>query len=67
MTDERIKLHKAVDIIPEADLPRICAMIYAYIESGDEVLSEDEELELAQIKNGDYIDANVYWTQRGVN
>ncbi|MCL1806443.1 MAG: hypothetical protein FWG31_01945 [Oscillospiraceae bacterium] len=71
MITERSMIHDVVDLIPEADLTKIYAIINAYLTSDyQEELTDDEEKwadeGFAQIERGECITADDYMKKRGL-
>ena len=71
MITERSMVHDVVELIPEADLSKIYAIINAYLSSDHEEELTDREAVwadegFAQIERGEYISASDYMKKRGL-
>ena len=68
---ERKMIHDIVELIPEAEISKIYAILNAYMSfDNEDVLTEEQELRMKegfeQIARGEHINAREYMAKRGL-
>ena len=71
MIVERKMIHDIVELIPESEIPKVYAILNAYMSfESEDVLTEEQELRMKegfeQIARGSYVTASDYLKRRGL-
>ncbi len=71
MIVERKMIHDIVELIPEAEISKVYAILNAYLSfENEDVLTEKEEIRMkegfSEISNGEYTTADDYLKKRGL-